>query len=208
MTITIRLASATVGLAIFAAALPGAALAQTAAPFESTGTPKAGPIDYTAAKDAPKAQGWQTGAGEMSDEDCQGFADQIQDAIDAGIKDLDSNDIDGAIAEMDLIDSLDSLAGEMGCAISYPQKTAAPGKSHIVLPAGAVGASFKVEGWQTGGGSISDQSCQNFADRIGEQLDAASEDADAGDLESMENHLQGAEAWESMATDYGCAIKY
>jgi hypothetical protein len=66
----------------------------------------------------------------------------------------------------------------------------------------------KVEGWQTGAGEISDQSCQNFADRIDEELDAAGEDADNGDYEGMNHHFENADAWESMATDFGCAIKY
>lgn len=209
MSFTTRFASVTIGLTVIAAALPGAAFAKDAAPFESTGATSPAPVVQTTAKDAPKVQGWQSGAGEMSDEDCQGFADQIQGAIDAGIEDLETNDVEGALASLDFGESIESLANESGCVISYPEKTATPGtKTDTTAPARGFGTSFKVEGWQTGEGGISDQSCQNFADRIGEQLDAASEDVADGDLESMENHLQGAEAWESMATDYGCAIKY
>jgi hypothetical protein len=81
-------------------------------------------------------------------------------------------------------------------------------KPPVVIAQDAGADKPKVEGWQTGAGEISDQSCQNFADRIDEELDAAGEDADNGDYEGMNHHFENADAWESMATDFGCAIKY
>lgn len=207
MKLTIHLAASAAGLALFAAALPGAVLAKPSVQTDGASSATRGPVVQTTAKDATKVQGWQTGAGEMSDEDCQGFADQIQEAIDSAIDDADSNDISGVLANLDLADSLDSLANEMGCAISYPAKAKVPGKSEPA-PATAPGISIKVEGWQTGDGPLTEGDCEKLANNISQELDWASQDLESGDLDQMFYDLSRAEQMEDQALDGGCALSY
>lgn len=199
------LASATIGLALFAAALPGAALAKPSVPSEAA-TTKPGPVIQTS-KDATKAQGFSTD-GEMSDEDCQGFADQIQEAIDTAIDDADSNDIGGMLASLDVADSLDGLANEMGCAITYPTKAKAPTRSSASVLSAGFGASFKVEGWSTGEGDMTEADCETLANNISQELDWASQDLESGDLDQMFYDLSRAEEMEDQALDGGCALSY
>ena len=202
-----RLASAAIGLALITAALPGAAFAKTSVQSGAADPTKEGPFAQTFAKDSTKVQGFSTD-GEMSDEDCQGFADQIQDAIDTAIDDADSNDIGGMLANLDVADSLDGLANEMGCAITYPTKTAAPTKSAARVPAAGSGASFKVEGWSTGDGPLTEGDCETLANSISQELDWAGQDLESGDLDQMFYDLGRAELMEDQALDGGCALSY
>lgn len=207
MKLTIHIASAAVSLTLIAAALPGAALAKSAAPFEDAGA-KGNPAVQTTAKDAPKVQGWQSGEGEMSDEDCQGFADQIQGAIDAGIEDLETNDVEGALASLDFGESIESLANESGCVISYPEKTNTPGAgAHAEQPDSKGGVAAQDQGSDTSGDD-KDTACVQTNNAVNEVLDAAGAAFDANDMEWGFALLDLVDAMETDAAAEGCTIKY
>lgn len=201
------LTTAAVSLVLVAAALPSVALAKDAPAGESD---TKYPADVVVAQDSskgPKVEGWQTGAGDMSDEDCQGFADQIETAVNDAIDNAESNDIDGMLANLDFADSTEDLANTMGCAINYQAKSAGD-KGSFDAESIKAGTSMKIQGWQTGGGSASDEVCQGYADGVQEAIDDAQTDFEEGDPEAGENHLQLAEVIEDAALNRGCAISY
>ena len=122
---TIRtLTSTAVGLSLLALAVPGTAFAKTGATADSV-APAATirgiiVVAQDTGADKPKVEGWQTGAGDMAGADCQGLADQIDEAINTAIDSAHAGDMDSMFANLEFAEAVDSLAGESGCAISYP----------------------------------------------------------------------------------------
>ena len=126
MTTRTRTAAAIGAAALLAFSVAGSAFAKpgdtTAAQSPNTLSVLA-PVK-TSAQDTgtskPKTEGWQTGAGDMSDADCQGFANQIEEANHAAGEDFDSGDFESGFSNLELGENLEDVATSMGCAIKYP----------------------------------------------------------------------------------------
>jgi hypothetical protein len=153
----------------------------------------------------PKVEGWSTNPNDFSDEDCQGFADQIQGSIDQGIENLENNDIDGAVANMDSAESIESLAGEMGCVISYPEKATNPDSK---------GANFGddkyvgVAAQDQGNDTDEDTNCEQSNFAANEIMDHAGDAFAENNIELGFDLIELAEGIEADANAEGCEIKY
>lgn len=202
--------STVAGVTLFALALPTAALAKGAAlPDQTAHMPGVTVVAQDSGPDKPQVEGWSTNPDDFSDEDCQGFADQIETSIGDALDNLDSNDLEGVFANLDSADGMEDLANEMGCAINYIEKAAPGGGKGASSPEPKEPiATAKVEGWQTGDGGASDAKCQGYADTIQEALDDGAEQLENGDVEGALNNLDLADAVEDAALNQGCAISY
>lgn len=205
MNIRLLTASA-MSLTLLAAALPSAALAKDAAVTDSDAMyPDGGNV--VVAQDSgkgPKIEGWQTGAGDMSDEDCQGIADQIETAINDAIDNVESNDIDGALANLEVADGMEDLGNTMGCAINYAARYAGDKGSADATPGVVVIA--QDGGGDTGGDK--DTSCAQANNTANEILDIAGDAFAANDMETGFAMLDLVDAVEADAAAEGCTIKY
>ena len=200
-----------VSAALVAAALPTAAFAKGALPGAEM--PSSEPVIIVVAQDngtkKPQVEGWSTNPDDFSNEDCQGFADQIETSIGDALDNLDSNDLDGMFANLDSADATEDLATTMGCAINYIEKSAASGAS-----AEAAGADTKgVDAVAQDSGSDSDDSdsetaCVHSNNAANEVLDAAGEAFSANDIEWGFALLDVVDALEADAAAEGCTIKY
>ena len=195
--------------ALIAAALPTAALAKGAA---ETGLPAPDGMVVVAqdsGTDKPQVEGWSTNPNDFSDEDCQGFADQIETSIGDALDNLDANDLEGMFANLDSADAMEGLANEMGCVISYPEKSTAEGKGADEGAAETDGIDVIAQDSGSDGGRESgDTACAQSNTAANEVLDAAGAAFDANDIEYGFALLDLADSIEADAAAEGCTIKY
>lgn len=115
------LTSSAMSLALLAAALPGAALARGVVNPETQPTfVGVVVVAQDSGTDKPKAEGWQTGGGEMSDADCQAHADRASEYLNEANTNGESGDFMQALYDLDMADMYEGAALDGGCVISYP----------------------------------------------------------------------------------------
>ncbi len=107
--------------AFVALVVPAAVLAKPGAATDSVSlSDRVVVVAQDSGADKPSVKGWQTGAGEASDETCQSYGDSVQEAIDDAETDFASGDMDGGFKHLEMAEVVEDAALNRGCAISYP----------------------------------------------------------------------------------------